>query len=380
MALFELEEGRLVPAQFGKEVEEGFTPQVIDAVRAQVLEIVSRPLFPITWRDIQSPTDPNADPRLTALDASGQVVAVEVLPGLTSDTLIDSLSRLADTAAMSWMDLASEYPGGVEGFQRSWLQFRESMPPSPPNGPRLILVAASISDEVRPALDVLSSSGIEVHEMSLRQMHNGRAFLEVTVVGPRMYGHRANLLLGDSTTTNLIEERVRTPISAKSAHLSKSQPKVEKPEPEVEEKPEEKSLPPGDVLAKREPTAATGPMPTLKPRTSGAPFPSRRDRHRNAGMPRRRPTGPWPRSPQALEALGQAVGRPVPLVCVQGVPITAELSLAGVITVAAGSFTDPTKALLAEGIKNQDGWSAWHVGDQYGPTLGEALAELNSQF
>ena len=73
MALFELENGRLVPAQFGREVPDGFTADVLQAVRSQVLEIVSRPLFPIAW---DGGTGSNDDaPRLTALDAAGQVGA-----------------------------------------------------------------------------------------------------------------------------------------------------------------------------------------------------------------------------------------------------------------------------------------------------------------
>lgn len=212
MALFEFEDGHLVPAQFGRPVANGLSPEVLEAVRGQVLEIVSRPLFPITWRDMSRVSDPsNEQPRLTALDASGQVVSVEVLDHLDSDTLIASLSRLADTAALSWTDLAREYPGDVEGFKEGWVHFRDSMPPSPAPGPRLVMVVGSIDLQVRPALDVLASSGVEVHEMSLRQMSNGRAFLEVHAVGPRLYGHSPQVLLG---RTGSIPELGSTPTGA----------------------------------------------------------------------------------------------------------------------------------------------------------------------
>ena len=151
MALFEFDEGRLIPAQFGRSVSGGLTPEVVDAVCNQVLEIVSRPLFPITWRDISpfeaqafidESSPENEAPRLTALDPSGQVVSVEILDFLDSDTLIQSLSRLAGTAALSWSDLAREYPGGVAAFKSGWLHFRDSMPPSPGAGPRLVRMVA----------------------------------------------------------------------------------------------------------------------------------------------------------------------------------------------------------------------------------------------
>ena len=207
MALFEFDEGRLIPAQFGRSVSGGLTPEVVDAVCNQVLEIVSRPLFPITWRDISpfeaqafidESSPENEAPRLTALDPSGQVVSVEILDFLDSDTLIQSLSRLAGTAALSWSDLAREYPGGVAGFKSGWLHFRDSMPPSPGAGPRLVMVVGSIDPAVRPALEVLAASGVEVHEMSLREMSNGRSFLEVHAVGPRTYAHAPHLLAGRS--------------------------------------------------------------------------------------------------------------------------------------------------------------------------------------
>lgn len=224
MALFEFDEGHLVPAQFGRPVANGLGDDVLDAVRAQVLEIVSRPLFPITWRDMSRVADPsNSSPRLTALDAAGQVVSVEVVAHLDSDTLISSLSRLADTAALSWTDLAGEYPGGIDGFKAGWVQFRDSMPPSPASGPRLVMVVGSIDPQVRPALDVLASSGVEVHELSVRQMSNGRVFLEVQAVGPRLYGHVPQVLLGRSTRidelTGMAQDAGELPGPAESEHV-----------------------------------------------------------------------------------------------------------------------------------------------------------------
>lgn len=204
MPLFELEGGRLVPAQFGRTVAEGLTEDVLETVRSQVLEIVARPLFPITWRDMSRAHEGVGDsPRLTALDATGQVVAVEVLAHLNSEALITSLSRLADAAALSWTDLASEYPGGIPAFREGWANFRDSMPPSPGAGPRLIMVVGSIDPQVRPALEVLAASGVEIHEISLRRMSSGRAFLDVAPVGPRIYAHVPQLLGQGSTVEAL---------------------------------------------------------------------------------------------------------------------------------------------------------------------------------
>lgn len=193
MALFEFEDGHLVPAQFGYPVARDLGPDLVDAICQQVLQIVSRPLFPVTWRDMTGQDDEET-PRLTALDVTGQIVSVEILKELDSETLITSLSRLAEVASISWSDLAAEYPSGPEGFRAGWAQFRDSMPPAVGPGPRLIMVAGDIDPSVRPALSVLATSGVEVHLMNLRQMSNGRLFLDVNAVGPRLYGHAPQLL------------------------------------------------------------------------------------------------------------------------------------------------------------------------------------------
>lgn len=193
MALFEFEDGHLVPAQFGYPVAQDLGPDLVDAICQQVLQIVSRPLFPVTWRDMTGQDDEET-PRLTALDVTGQIVSVEILKLLDSETLITSLSRLAIVASLSWSDLAGEYPTGSEGFRAGWAQFRDSMPPAVGPGPRLIMVAGEIDPSVRPALSILATSGVEVHLMNLRQMSNGRLFLDVNAVGPRLYGHAPQLL------------------------------------------------------------------------------------------------------------------------------------------------------------------------------------------
>ena len=202
MALFEFEDGRLVPAQFGYPVAQDLGPDLVDAICQQVLQIVSRPLFPVTWRDMTGQDDEET-PRLTALDVTGQIVSVEILKELDSETLITSLSRLAEVASISWSDLAAEYPSGPEGFRAGWAQFRDSMPPAVGPGPRLIMVAGDIDPSVRPALSVLATSGVEVHLMNLRQMSNGRLFLDVNAVGPRLYGHAPQLLVSAAAAPEL---------------------------------------------------------------------------------------------------------------------------------------------------------------------------------
>ena len=419
MALFELENGRLVPAQFGRDVPEGFTPDVLAAIRAQVLEIVSRPLFPIKWSAWDSEHPKQHNSRLTALDASGQVVAVEVMRVLDADVLIDSLSRLADTASMSWSDLAREYPLGPAGFKNEWVHFREAMPPSPPNGPRLVIATSQISDDVRPALDVLSSSGVEVHQMSLRQMANGRAFLEVDVVGPRLYGHRANTLLETSAVLPVLTESAEAaPAPRQGTRPVPPAPKAVPPgaaRPEIAAQPEPAARP--QRSARRETTPPAGAVRRTVPATTttlpsrraarptaspSASFPTRRSLARLGAtqMPSRRRADSAPHSahaqgakhgvaPQAFAAgsdaqkaqlrkIAVAAGGSVPIF-LKGAnsPVGASLSADGAIVVRSGRYADPSKALEAEGFVGVDGWTSWRIGSAAGPTLLEALTEIS---
>ena len=369
MALFEFDEGRLIPAQFGRSVSGGLTPEVVDAVCNQVLEIVSRPLFPITWRDISPFEAPafidesspeNEAPRLTALDPSGQVVSVEILDLLDSDTLIQSLSRLAGTAALSWSDLAREYPGGVAAFKSGWLHFRDSMPPSPGAGPRLVMVVGSIDPAVRPALEVLAASGVEVHEMSLREMSNGRSFLEVHAVGPRTYAHAPHLLAGRSEDVPAIASSIPE-VTVTSVHPV-AQAQVEASE-EAESAPGE------------DPHHHAAPQVNEE---AGTDLVSEEEseelaRAREAGIP------VLARDAAALRVLGQIIAEDVPAILLEAPQANCEFTADGLLRAGEQTWTDPQEALVHFQVGG-DAWALWHLGGEEGPTLGESLAEVNREI
>ena len=372
MALFEFDEGRLIPAQFGRSVSDGLTPEIVDAVCNQVLEIVSRPLFPITWRDI-SPFEGSAfvdgsaedeAPRLTALDPSGQVVSVEILDFLDSDTLIQSLSRLAGTAALSWSDLAREYPGGVAAFKSGWIHFRDSMPPSPGAGPRLVMVVGRIDPAVRPALEVLAASGVEVHEMSLREMSNGRSFLEVHAVGPRTYAHAPHLLAGRSDDVPAIASSIRdvpAPVTIESSaavDFVSSEPTTEA---------EASALEASDLHHHAAPVVGEDGDDDLEEESEELRA------AREAGIP------VLSRDAAALRVLGQIIAEDVPAIIVDVPQAECEFTADGLFRSGEESWDNPQDALSYFGVSG-NGWTLWHLGGEEGPTLGESLAEVNREI
>ena len=406
MALFEFDEGRLIPAQFGRSVSGGLTPEVVDAVCNQVLEIVSRPLFPITWRDISpfeaqafidESSPENEAPSLTALDPSGQVVSVEILDFLDSDTLIQSLSRLAGTAALSWSDLAREYPGGVAAFKSGWLHFRDSMPPSPGAGPRLVMVVGSIDPAVRPALEVLAASGVEVHEMSLREMSNGRSFLEVHAVGPRTYAHAPHLLAGRSEDVPAIASSIPEvtvtsvhPVAQAQADFSEE---AESALREADFESAEHSAA-GDVELYSDEVFEYGadaenaieregedPHHHAAPQVNeeaGTGLVSEEEseelaRAREAGIP------VLARDAAALRVLGQIIAEDVPAILLEAPQANCEFTADGLLRAGEQTWTDPQEALVHFQVGG-DAWALWHLGGEEGPTLGESLAEVNREI
>ena len=356
MALFEFDNGRLVPAQFGRPLDSGLTGDVIDAVCGQVLEIVSRPLFPITWRDIVRAHEEDEDSqRLTALDATGQVVSVEVITHLDSDTLISSLSRLADTAALSWSDLAREYDGGLDAFRHGWMQFRDAMPPSPGAGPRLIVVTGEIDPQVRPALDVLANSGVEVHEVQVRAMSNGRVFLDVVPVGSRLYMHSPALLSQGSQG-----------ISEITASLDDSDHDA----PALEQTPEDDE--PADDADGFD--SITMDAPATKDELGFAEPDDIRQAREN-GVPILDATA------STLPILGAIIGQAVPLVAPPTfkVPSDLQLGVDGVIRSALGQWNDVDE--LEELLPNfSNAWNNLYIVNLAGPTLAEALIEVNREM
>ena len=356
MALFEFDNGRLVPAQFGRPLDSGLTGDVIDAVCGQVLEIVSRPLFPITWRDIVCGHEEDEDSqRLTALDATGQVVSVEVITHLDSDTLISSLSRLADTAALSWSDLAREYDGGLDAFRHGWMQFRDAMPPSPGAGPRLIVVTGEIDPQGRPALDVLANSGVEVHEVQVRAMSNGRVFLDVVPVGSRLYMHSPALLSQGSQGISEITASLDD--SGHDASALEQAPENNQPADDAD----------GfdsitmDAPATKDELGFAEPDDIRQARENGVPI--------------------LDATASTLPILGAIIGQAVPLVAPPTfkVPSDLQLGVDGVIRSALGQWNDVDE--LEELLPNfSNAWNNLYIVNLAGPTLAEALIEVNREM
>lgn len=213
MGLFEIDNGKLIPAQFGRKVTTGVDESVLHSVRTQILQVIDRPLFPVAWlkpEDIYKnlpsdmPHSVDSRKRLISFDISGQLVVVEVISTLNSKVLTDSLAFLSRASNLSWKEIANFYPGGVQEFASSWMSFRENKPMNVSTSPRLILVVNEIEASMRPALDILLESGLAIYELDMRSMSNGRRFLEVKQLNVLTFKSSLENMLSAGSNMNML--------------------------------------------------------------------------------------------------------------------------------------------------------------------------------
>lgn len=400
MALFELESGRLIPAQFGTPVGHGLEMDVLESIRSQVLEVIDRPLFPVAWAGDsgESGTGPHS---LTALDASGQVVSVAVLSRLDPVSLVAAISRLGQVSGQGWMDLASQYPGGVQAFQTGWAEFREAMPPTTKPGPRLFLVVGEIDEGCYSALGVLFASGIEIHQISARQMSNGRRFLEVSQVTsssinysrPRIGGHRAPAPQiswhideesapqeaqvspvppappASPAATEVSEEVSAGDLEAESIESEESVENVGDVEPQ-EDSPEEEASGEAETPAGEDGGVAPESLAETAKETDAAA---------NSAVPEL-----LQKDAAGLRSISSLVGQDAVLLWSddRGRICEALLKEEGVIDPGDGQLTEQVQAVFEQvgGNSELDAWEAFRIGNLEGPTLAEAIAEVNAEI
>lgn len=340
MPLFELDDGRLVPAGDGRSTSPRIDAVTLDVLRSQVLDLVGRPLLPVhrahtagSPAQIPAPSPaPAPSPEVTdgsapssgadvlALDPNGRPVVVALTAQADGGALLGLLGRSGEAARLSRAEIEDAYPGGAEAFRAAWSQFRAAAPRSA-SGPPAVLVAFGIDDAVLPAVEAVAGSCVQVIELGLRSVAGGRRLVEAVELRPR-------------------------------------------------------------VAPGRRPSPAP-PVPSPPARTSaaGTGGPVRTSAAGTSGPVRRTGGDPPARTAADLRTVGAALSDPVDLTPRDGEVRggLARLTPDGVIELADGrTATDPAQAARLAGVPAEgDGWSAWRVGDG-GPTLAEALEELHA--
>ena len=173
MAMYELDGNHLLPVRLGRSADAITLSHSLVAIQRQIVDVLRRPLFPLSWEELETGAS------LTALDATGQVVVVEVLERVDSTGLLAAMSRLTQAATAGRREIASRYAGGLGAFSQDGNEFREAMPAQVEAGPRLTILSASLEPDVVGGLGVLASSGLEIHEVDVRIVDESRIVVVV---------------------------------------------------------------------------------------------------------------------------------------------------------------------------------------------------------
>lgn len=414
MLLFEYDSGHLYATRLGAASSQGVDPSVMAAVRDSVLEVVGRPLFPVQWAGSQGSHAAREEPhRLVAMDPSGQVVSVEVLGALDSVGLVAALARSGRTAAYGWLDLAEMYSQGPQAFRRDWGAFRESLPPRPIPGPRLYIVTGSVGDDVRPALEMLADSGVEVYEVTQRTTTEGRVLVEITepfrvtvptigAISALYAGQRPDLIANSDADLQRILSAAPAEAEDASSPALVASHEPAAPDFRMPARHDAPAAPPTHLAPAPPAPAATpavpygatapaAPPPPAPPAPVAAPtFTPVAPAAPQAPLPPSYAINTAPPPPSyapelephpRLAQLAGEIGKPTTLAWVQlrrGIRLTANLRGDGLIELTDGrKFADPSEAASAASHRpGVDGWAVWHLGDE-GPSLNEALEQLS---
>ncbi|MGK2349687.1 hypothetical protein [Actinomyces sp. W5033] len=351
MALFELKDGRLGTVGPGHPAGAETRLQVLAAVRAQLGQVLHRPLMPVAWMSVE------AGQSLTALDAAGQVVTIEVLTTVDAGALVAALSRHARTAAMSRSSLAVVYPGGATAFHEDWDEFREAMPIHAEPGPRLVVLTTELVGQAR-VLATFLGEAVEVHVVDARVVEgagDGRVLVSVDRVeaDPLAAAAAAPSTPRRSRAAQVVD-------TAQTAQVTQVVNTIQATQPGHSGRPQAVTASGTRPAAAVEPPPVTGTHRSLAPALGAQPTVSTAE------------------APATLAALARSLRTPTTLLWRsprRGIDHRAVLSRDGVITLADGrTFTDPSRAAAAaQHTQDVDGWRVWRVGER-GATLAELLS------
>ncbi|BDA64711.1 restriction system modified-DNA reader domain-containing protein [Actinomyces capricornis] len=250
MAMYELDGNHLLPVRLGRSADADTRARSLAALQRQIVEVLRRPLFPLEWGRV------TGGESLTALDATGQVVLVEVLQSLSAAEVMAAMARLTATAALGRRELAGRYAGGLVSFREDWNEFREAMPAQVEAGPRLTLVTAALAPEVRSSLSVLVGSGVELYEVDVRVVDEARVVVVVEQIVDGSLDAEGPLLVARAPRPSLTGPEQRT---GQEAAPGASAPRAARPKADPVTGPIEIVMPRGsDGAPHRRRDAASG--------------------------------------------------------------------------------------------------------------------------
>lgn len=418
MAMFDVDAGQPVPAQ-PKPTPGDSASEVARTETELLVNALGETIFPIAHAQSHD------DPYLTALDARGALVVIEILQALNTVTLVQALCNAGKQRRLSRAGLAQLYAGGPERFASDFSQFRRSiattgsLEPSP-DVTRLIILCSSSDLETLDALEFLQQAGpqievkrigdiasvsaaaLQVHEQPASEPVDATAAAPRELPGPQISAPFSTPQSAPTPVDQSIAVAPTPPAASRPARLRmRASTTVGAPTetgpsmhaaghfgPRLrtrianEESIDTNEIDLGKIRHAQSGTMFAAAMAYGDPAATlaAAVAPEPQDAHPTE--PELAPPVHGPRD-ERLAAIAAQLRAPSALVWTRlrrGERFEATLDTDGTITLADGSrYADPDVAAAAavgsEG--NVNGWRAWRLGEN-GPTLSEVDAEITA--
>jgi len=194
LPIYEIESDRVVPVPSMQPAPVAFLPEARSVVEHHLDSLLGEPVMPVH----HALPDEDA-PYLTALDAHGAVVVVELVGMLDDSALVAALGRAGRAGGQSRGELVAGYDHGPEAFGTDHAMFLARVPSlgaTQPHvrtgGVRLVLVCASAALTTVDALDFLRQPGmqVDVFRLGVVRAPDGRRYVDVSPLGDSARGPR----------------------------------------------------------------------------------------------------------------------------------------------------------------------------------------------
>ncbi|MGJ9476166.1 MULTISPECIES: hypothetical protein [unclassified Actinotignum] len=170
MGVFSLRGGQFHRAAPPADLPEGTRASVAEALRAQIAEFLDFPAFQVAWT---RPEGECGTASLVALDATGNIISVDIIDILDGAALLAALARSAQHATLDRREITRLFPGGPHDFSSAWQEFTAVNPPIPEPAPRLSIFAFAIDPDITDAVRALAGAGVQVWQVTILERAAG---------------------------------------------------------------------------------------------------------------------------------------------------------------------------------------------------------------
>ncbi|AIE82795.1 hypothetical protein [Actinotignum schaalii] len=170
MGVFSLRGGQFHRAAPPADLPEETRASVAEALRAQIAEFLGFPAFQVAWT---RPEGERGTASLVALDATGNIISVDIIDVLDGAALLAALARSAQHATLDRREITRLFPGGPHDFSSAWQEFTAVNPPIPEPAPRLSIFAFAIDPDITDAVRALAGAGVQVWQVTILERAAG---------------------------------------------------------------------------------------------------------------------------------------------------------------------------------------------------------------